>query len=159
MFIVGMLLLHQPILYLHVSMESSPVTSVHIFPIQNKTSILNKEQLKRSYQASDFLHETEISPSRSELMKNKVKKVEKTLCFLTYINNDQGTMISFVILPTAPTNLLNDGSYTCFHPVLGTSTAIDRSLCPPNIRMEIDFLVESESYSSDHCFKNLCIAS
>ena len=53
----------------------------------------------------------------------------------------------------------NDGSYTCLHPVLGTTTAIDLSLCSPNIRIEIDFLVESESYSSDHCFKNLCIAS
>ena len=48
-----------------------------ISPIKFKTSILNKERLKRSYQASDFLPDVDISPSRSELMKNKVKKVEK----------------------------------------------------------------------------------
>ena len=35
--------------------ENSPVTSVHISPIKFKDSILNKERLKRSYQASDFL--------------------------------------------------------------------------------------------------------
>ena len=34
--------------------ENSPVTSVHISPIKSKDSILNKQQLKRSYQASDF---------------------------------------------------------------------------------------------------------
>ena len=60
------------------SKENSPVTSVHISPIKFKDSILNKEQLKRSYQASDFLPETEISPSRSEMKKtHNVKKVEK----------------------------------------------------------------------------------
>ena len=37
--------------------ENSPVTSVHISPIKFKDSILNKERLKRSYQASDFLPE------------------------------------------------------------------------------------------------------
>ena len=47
------------------SKESSPVTSVHISPIKFK------ERLKRSYQASDFKTDIEISPSRSELMKNK----------------------------------------------------------------------------------------
>ena len=35
---------------------------------------MNKERLKRSYQASDFLPDVDISPSRSELMKNKVEK-------------------------------------------------------------------------------------
>ena len=34
--------------------ESSPVISVQISPIKFKTSILNKERLKRSHQASDF---------------------------------------------------------------------------------------------------------
>ena len=47
------------------SKESSPVTSVHISPIKFK------ERLKRSYHASDFLTDIEISPSRSELKKNK----------------------------------------------------------------------------------------
>ena len=61
--------------------ENSPVTSVHISPIKFKDSILNKERLKRSYQASDFLPETEISPSRSELKKHKVKKVDKNIMF------------------------------------------------------------------------------
>ena len=61
--------------------ENSPVTSVHISPIKFKTSILNKERLKRSYQASDFLPDVDICPSRSELMKNKVKKVEKNIMF------------------------------------------------------------------------------
>ena len=61
--------------------ENSPVTSVHISPIKFKDSILNKERLKRSYQASDFLPDIEISPSRSDLMKNKVKKVDKNIMF------------------------------------------------------------------------------
>ena len=56
------------------SKENSPVTSVHISPIKFKESILNKERLKRSYQASDFLPETEISPSRSEMKKHKKVK-------------------------------------------------------------------------------------
>ena len=46
--------------------------------------------------------------------------------------------------------LLNDGSYTYLHPVTGTFTAIDLSLCSPDILMEIDFMVESDSYGSDH---------
>ena len=46
--------------------ENSSVTSVHISPIKFKDSILNKERLKRSYQASDFLPDIEILPSRSE---------------------------------------------------------------------------------------------
>ena len=58
---------------------STPVTSVTISPIKFKTSISNKERLKRSYQASDFLSDVDISHSRSELMKNKVKKVEKNM--------------------------------------------------------------------------------
>ena len=40
--------------------ENSPVTSVHISPIKFKYSILNKERLKRSYQASDFLPDIEL---------------------------------------------------------------------------------------------------
>ena len=47
------------------SKESSPVTSVHISPIKFK------ERLKRSYQASDFTTDIKISPSRSELKKEK----------------------------------------------------------------------------------------
>ena len=89
------------------SNESTPVTSVKISPIKFKTSILNKERLKRSYQASDFLPDVDLSPSRSELMKNKVKKVEKTLCFLKYIINDLGLMISLLITPSAPTSLMS----------------------------------------------------
>ena len=58
------------------SKESFPMTNVKISSI--KESILNKKRLKRSYQASDFLPDIEISPSRSDLMKNKVKKVDKT---------------------------------------------------------------------------------
>ena len=67
--------------YKEKSKGSTPVTSVKISPIQFKTYILNKERLKRSYQASDFLPDVDISPSRSELMKNKVKKVEKNIMF------------------------------------------------------------------------------
>ena len=63
------------------SKESSPMTNVKISPIKFKESILNKERLKRSYQASDFLPDIEISPSRSDLMKNKVKKVDKNIMF------------------------------------------------------------------------------
>ena len=46
--------------------------------------------------------------------------------------------------------LLNDVSYTYLHPATGTSTAIAICLCSPDILMEIDFMVESDSYSSDH---------
>ena len=63
------------------SKESSPMTNVKISPIKFKESILNKERLKRFYQASDFLPDIEISPSRSDLMKNKVKKVDKNIMF------------------------------------------------------------------------------
>ena len=92
--------------YKEKSKGSTPVTSVKISLIKFKTSILNKERLKRSYQASDFLPDVDISPSRSELMKNKVKKVEKT-CFLKYIINDLGLMISLLITPSAPTSLMS----------------------------------------------------
>ena len=54
---------------------------MQISPIKFKESILNKERLKRSYQASDFLPETEISPSRSQRVNNKVKKVDKNIMF------------------------------------------------------------------------------
>ena len=53
------------------SKENSPVSSVHITPIKIKDSILNKERLKRSYQASDFLPDIEISPSRSDETQSK----------------------------------------------------------------------------------------
>ena len=46
--------------------------------------------------------------------------------------------------------LLNDCSYTCLHLASGTFTSIDLSLCSPIIRMEIDFMVEFDSYGSDH---------
>ena len=46
--------------------------------------------------------------------------------------------------------LLNDGSYTYLHPATGTFTSIDLSLCSPDILMEIDFRVASDSYGSDH---------
>ena len=52
------------------SKETSPVTSVHISTIKFKVSILNKERLKRSYQASDCLPDIEISPSCFEIKKN-----------------------------------------------------------------------------------------
>ena len=42
------------------------MTNVKISPIKFKESILNKERLKRSYQASEFLPDIEISPSCSE---------------------------------------------------------------------------------------------
>ena len=35
-------------------------------------------------------------------------------------------------------------------PATGTFTAIDISLSSPDILMEIDFMVESDSYDSDH---------
>ena len=88
------------------SKENSPVTSVHISPIKLKYSILNKERLKRSYQASDFLHDIEIPPSRSELKKHKVKRSITILCFLKYISNDLGSMIYLEIIPSAPTKLM-----------------------------------------------------
>ena len=41
---------------------------------------------------------------------------------------------------------LNDGSYTYLHPATGTFTAIHLSLWSLSIRMEIDFMVESDTY-------------
>ena len=61
--------------------ERSPMTNVQISPIKFKESILKKERLKRSYQASDFLPEAEISPRRSEMKNNKVKKFDKSIMF------------------------------------------------------------------------------
>ena len=46
--------------------------------------------------------------------------------------------------------LLTDGSYTYLHPVTGTFTAIDLSLCSPSICMEIDIMVEPVTYGSNH---------
>ena len=42
--------------------------------------------------------------------------------------------------------LFNDGSYTYLYPAMGTITDIDRSLYSLNIRMDIDFMVESDSW-------------
>ena len=49
--------------------ERSLIIHVQISTIKSKESILNKERLKRSYQASDFLYETEISACRFEMKK------------------------------------------------------------------------------------------
>ena len=46
--------------------------------------------------------------------------------------------------------LLNDGSYTYLHPATGSFTAIDLSMCSPDILVGIDFMVESYSYGSNH---------
>ena len=84
-------------------------------------------------------------------------------------NNSQGDRIDDFITDNNIC-LVNDGSYTYFHPSTGTFTqaqehspkhrnihpstgtftAIDLSLCSPDIVMEIDFMVESDSYGSDH---------
>ena len=64
-------------------------------------------------------------------------------------NNSRGDRIDDFITDNNVC-LLNDGSYTYFHPATGTFTAIDLSLCSPDILMEIDFMVESDSYGSDH---------
>ena len=64
-------------------------------------------------------------------------------------NNSRGDRIDYFITENNIC-LLNDGSYTYLHPTTGTFTAIDLSLCSPDILMEIDFMVESDSYGSDH---------
>ena len=64
-------------------------------------------------------------------------------------NNSQGDRIDDFITDNNIC-LLNDCSYTYLHPVTGTFTAIDISLCSVNIFMEIEFMVESDSYGSDH---------
>ena len=64
-------------------------------------------------------------------------------------NNSRGDRIDDFITDNN-VSLLNDGSYTYLHPATGTFTAIDLSLCSPDILMEIDFMVESDSYGSDH---------
>ena len=63
--------------------------------------------------------------------------------------NSRGDIIDDFILENNIC-LLNDGSYTYLHLATGTFTAIDLSLCSPDILMEIDFMVESDSYGSDH---------
>ena len=73
-------------------------------------------------------------------------------------NNSRGERIDDFITDNSVC-LFNDGSYTYLQPATETFTAIDLSLCSPNIYMEIDFMVESDSYGSDnfsHCFENLC---
>ena len=54
-----------------------------------------------------FLSDVEISPSRSDFMKNKVKKVDKTLCFLIYINSDLVPNNSLEMFPSVPTKLMS----------------------------------------------------
>ena len=58
-------------------------------------------------------------------------------------NNSRGDRIDDFITDNNVC-LLNDGSYTYLHPATGTFTAIDLSLCSPDILMEIDFMVESD---------------
>ena len=64
-------------------------------------------------------------------------------------NNSRGDRIDDFITDNNVC-LLNDGSYTYLHPATGTFTAIDLSLCSPDILMEIDLMVESDLYGSDH---------
>ena len=61
-------------------------------------------------------------------------------------NNSRGDRIDDFV---ADNNicLLNDGSYTYFHPE--TFTAINFSLCAPNICIDVDFMVELDLYGSD----------
>ena len=77
-------------------------------------------------------------------------------------NNSRGDRIDDFITENNVC-LLNDGSYTYLHPATtGTFTAIDLSLRSPDILMEIDFMVESDSYGSDHfpiILKNWCFTS
>ena len=64
------------------------------------------------------------------------------------MNNSRGDRIYYFITENNIC-LLNDGSYTYLHQATGTFTTIDLSLCSPDILMEIDFMVESDSYSSN----------
>ena len=58
-------------------------------------------------------------------------------------NNSRGDIIDNCITENN-IRLLNDGSYTYLHPATETFT-VDLSLCSPDILMEIDFIVESDS--------------
>ena len=64
-------------------------------------------------------------------------------------NNSRGDRIDYCITDNNVC-LPNDGSYTYLHTATGTFTAIDLSLCSPNIRVDIDCMVESDLYGSDH---------
>ena len=57
-------------------------------------------------------------------------------------NNRRGDRIDDLITDNNIICLINDGSYTYLHPSTGTFTAIYISLCSPNIRLEIDFMIE-----------------
>ncbi len=64
-------------------------------------------------------------------------------------NNSRGNKIDDFI-----TNndlcLLNDGSFTYLHPGSGSYTAIDLSLCSPDLLLDLNFKVEADSFGSDH---------
>ena len=81
-----------------------PITNVQISSIKFKESILNKERLKRSYQASDFLPETEISPSRLQRVNYKVKKVDKSIMYSDVHKQRHRTDDFLGMFPIAPTN-------------------------------------------------------
>ena len=57
--------------------------------------------------------------------------------------------------------LLNDDFYSYLHPATGTFTAMDLSLCFLSIHMEIDFMIESDTYGSDHfpIILKMCVVS
>ena len=121
--------------YKEKSKGSTPVTSVKISPIKFKTSILNKERLKRSYQASDFLPDVDISLSRSELMKNKVKKVEKKIMFSEVHNQRPRADDFFVDYPQCSNQ--SDVSLTSASD-LGTNVKSEGKVKKNIIRLPVD---------------------
>ena len=42
------------------------------------------------------------------------------------------------------------GSFTYLHPGSGSYTAIDLSLCSPDLLLDLNFKVEADSFGSDH---------
>ena len=79
-----------------------------ISPIKFKESYLEQGTTEEILSGFRFLKsDIEISPSRSDLMKNKVKGSIAALCFLIYINSGLVPMISLEIFPSAPTKLMS----------------------------------------------------
>ena len=64
-------------------------------------------------------------------------------------NNTRGNKIDDFIADN-DLCLLNDGSFTYLHPGSGTYTAIDLSLCSPNLLLDMNIKVDDDSYGSDH---------
>ena len=64
-------------------------------------------------------------------------------------NNTRGEIIENLIT-TNDLCLMNDKSYTYFHPATGTFSSLDLSLCHPSLLLDFDWSVCEDQHGSDH---------